>query len=143
MADEWGSETPAWAHAHIVSPEQSNPVSGLAPAYTYGTPITEYAALSAAWAPAAGAGGGGGGGGGGAVVGFGDGVDPPVCVVGDGAGVGDDVGLGAAITGGGGGSGGGGGISAIRSFSSRPPSRPCCAATASRRLALVRLAEAR
>ena len=30
-AELWGSERPARAQAHIMSPEQSNPVSGLAP----------------------------------------------------------------------------------------------------------------
>src|SRR5690349_8568368 len=132
----------------MVSPEQSNPVSGLAPAYTYGTPMTEYAAFRASWAPGAGAGGGGGGGGGGGddVVGSGVGVDPPP--VGDVVGGGDDgagvvvVGLGVAITGAGGGVGGGGGISAIRSFSCRPPRSCCCAATALCSVDLSRRADA-
>ncbi len=43
----------------MVKPEQSNPVSGLAPPTAYGVPIAEYAAASAAWTFAFGAGGGG------------------------------------------------------------------------------------
>ena len=34
MAAECGNDTPALAHAHIVSPEQSKPCEGLDPAYT-------------------------------------------------------------------------------------------------------------
>src|SRR5215204_486865 len=63
IADECGSETPACAHAHIVSPEQSNPTPGSAAPQTYGVPITEYAALIAACALPFGAGGGPPGGG--------------------------------------------------------------------------------
>src|SRR4051794_18522174 len=46
----WGSDTPAAAHAYIVSPEQSN-TSGPEPAYTYGFPSCASAVLTAteAW----------------------------------------------------------------------------------------------
>ena len=53
----------------MVSPEQSNPSSGLAPPHLYRTPITECAAFTATAAPEAGGGDGGGGGG--------DGGGPP------------------------------------------------------------------
>src|SRR3954465_5580103 len=45
--EECGSDTPTCAHAHIVRPLQSNPVEGLAPAQTYGVPITDSAACTA------------------------------------------------------------------------------------------------
>ncbi len=43
----WGKLTPAWPHAHIVRPEQSNPWPGVAPAQTLGTPIWLSAACTA------------------------------------------------------------------------------------------------
>src|SRR5919201_4467750 len=58
IADECGSETPAWAHDHIVRPEQSNPTLGSAAPHTYGVSITEYAAWIATCAFGFGAGGG-------------------------------------------------------------------------------------
>ena len=33
-AAECDSDTPAWAHAHMVRPEQSKPTPGVAPAHT-------------------------------------------------------------------------------------------------------------
>ena len=45
--DWWGIPTPACAHAHIVSPEQSNATPGSALAKTHRTPIWVVAALIA------------------------------------------------------------------------------------------------
>ena len=42
--------TPAWAQAHEVSLEQSNPTLGSAEPHTYVVPITDIAALTATWA---------------------------------------------------------------------------------------------
>ena len=60
-ADECGRYTPACAHAHDVSPEQSNPTLGSAEPHTYGAPSTDWAAAIAVWAPVV----------------FGGGVNPP------------------------------------------------------------------
>src|SRR5687767_11382163 len=47
-ARDWcGMPTPAWAHDHIVSPEQSNATPGVAAANTHGTPVWVIAALMA------------------------------------------------------------------------------------------------
>src|SRR5215207_9406279 len=46
MPDECGSETPAFPHAYIVRPEQSNE-DGPAAAHTYGLPSTDFAAATA------------------------------------------------------------------------------------------------
>src|SRR5580700_9319320 len=51
----WGRDTPAAAHANIVSPEQSK-TSGPEPAYTYGLPSWASAVLTATWAWGFGAG---------------------------------------------------------------------------------------
>src|SRR6185369_5718246 len=50
IEEECGSETPACAQAHIVSPEQSN-VDGPAAAQTYGLPSFDLAAATAVAAP--------------------------------------------------------------------------------------------
>src|SRR5215831_14735390 len=60
---ECGRLTPPCAHAHMVSPEQSKPTPGVAPAHTYFTPIWLSAAATAAAAPPPGGGTKTGGGG--------------------------------------------------------------------------------
>src|SRR5215207_10541867 len=50
-AAKWGSDTPAWAHAHSVRPEQSKATPGDAAAKRYGTPSWLSAARTAVAAP--------------------------------------------------------------------------------------------
>src|SRR6188472_3106269 len=50
-AAKWGSDTPAWAQAHIVRPEQSKATPGEAAAKRYGTPSWLSAARTAVAAP--------------------------------------------------------------------------------------------
>ena len=50
-AAKWGSDTPAWAHAHMVRPEQSKARPGEAAAKRYGTPSWLRAARTAVAAP--------------------------------------------------------------------------------------------